>query len=139
MNRATLIQCTNSKRDETTVARCLYDESDYFVKMRNWAEAKDEPWFILSAKHGLVEPDEHLEPYDEFGLSEGQAQRIAKRLVDECVEVVDICAGKKYTQPLIPELERFGIDVVDNFSGMGIGERKAKLVELVDELQHHTL
>jgi len=56
----TLIQCTNSKRDSVALARNLYDESRYFRLMRAWAEDRGDPWFILSAKHGLVPPGELL-------------------------------------------------------------------------------
>lgn len=130
--RVTLIQCTNSKRDEPAAAKDLYDESGYFCDMRAYARAqnktrKDHQWYILSAKHGLVDPETVLEPYDEFGLSEGQAQHIAESLASYGVERAEIVAGKQYTNPLVPELERFGIDVTNNFRGQRIGERRQEL------------
>jgi len=125
----TLIQCTKSKRDEPAEAKYLYDESAYYRKMRAYAEATGRDWYILSAKHGLVTPTETLKPYDDVGLSEGQARAIAERIAQEtnCVEII---AGKKYTNPLTPELERHGVDVIELCRGMGIGERMQKLQTL---------
>ena len=135
----TLIQCTNSKRDEQSPARDLYDESDYFCKMRAWAEARNVPWFILSAKHGLLHPDTVIEPYDERGLHNGQARDIARELSNGGVGLVYLCAGKDYTDPLIPVLERSGIDVVDNFAGMRIGERRKELHKRTAEIVNGSL
>jgi len=128
----TLIQCTDSKRDTASKARDLYDESRYFRKMRAWAEWRGVPWFILSAKHGLVHPEQILFTYDERGLSTTQAHNIASKLraVDTCT--VHICAGMDYTDHLIPALECRGVDVVNHFAGERIGTREKLLVEAVE-------
>lgn len=60
-----LVGCVKSKRDEGAPAKDLYT-SDYFVKMRTYAEATGLPWFILSAEHGLISPEEWLEPYERY-------------------------------------------------------------------------
>jgi len=127
----TLIQCTNSKRDHAAPAQKLYDQSTYFNKMRAWAEYRGAPWFILSAKHGLLNPETVIEPYDERGISESQAIEIADKLADMRVDVVNITAGMDYTDALVPELEQRGIDVINHFAGQRIGERKRSLKEAV--------
>lgn len=132
MSDATLIQCTNTKRDERAFARDLYDPSAYFRKMRAWARSRGAPWYILSAKHGLVAPTDELFPYDERGLSESQAEQIATELATRGVTCVHVCAGRDYLDPLTPALEQRGIDVVDSFTGLRIGERMAKLEEASD-------
>lgn len=137
--KITLIQCTDSKRPEPAAAKDLYDESKLFRKMRAYAEAKDCPWAILSAKHGLLRPDTHIEPYDAYGLSEKQAIEIASVLSDDGVTSAEIIAGKSYTNPLTPELESKGIDVVETCRGMGIGEREQRLVTLTRKLENSTL
>jgi len=134
MTEATLITCTNAKRDRAAPARELYDESAYFRDMRAYAEARHGPWFILSAKHGLVEPSEVLEPYDAVGLSEPQAETIATDLADRGITSVHVTAGKRYTDPLTPELEAVGIDVVEVARGMKIGERRSWLQRRTTEL-----
>lgn len=58
-----LVGCVKSKRTGGAAAKDL-DTSDYFAKMRTYAESTGKPWFILSAEHGLVAPEDWLEPYD---------------------------------------------------------------------------
>ena len=130
MNKAILIQCTKSKRDEPATASNLYDESTYYCKMREYADATGHPWFILSAKHGLLDPQTYIEPYDEFGLTERQAETVAEELVDAGFDTVEVIGGKKYTNPLTPELEAEGIEVIEKCRGLSIGKRMQRLGEL---------
>jgi len=132
-NDVTLIQCTNSKRDTPALARDLYDESRYFRRMRAWAEHRGNPWYILSAKHGLVAPAEIIAPYDERGLTEEQASEISWSLHDLGVGTIHITAGRDYTNPLIPRLESFGMDVVNHFAGEPIGRREKQLCEALND------
>jgi len=139
MSKAVLVQCTDSKRDVKSKAQNLYDESTYFCKMRAYAIATGEPWFILSAKHGLVHPDTEIEPYDEFGLSVSQSQKIAEQLKLKGYDEVEIIAGNKYTGTLTPELESHGIEVIELCRGMGIGERMSRLDVLTETEKHESL
>jgi len=139
MNDITLISCTDAKRDSAAPAKDLYDESGYFCDMRAWANARGEQWFILSAKHGLVDPYETLEPYDARGLSEQQATQIARALSERDVDTVHITAGRDYTDPLTPALEAEGIDVIELCRGMQIGERRSWLQARALELVNGTL
>ena len=133
-----LIQCTKTKRDEPAKAKNLYDESQYFRKMRAYAEATGEMWLILSAKHGLVDPETVIEPYDAFGLSDQQAEEIAEAVAQQA-EYVEIIAGKKYTDPLTTELEQRGLDVIELCRGMKIGERMAHLKDKTAQLTNSSL
>jgi len=139
MNKAILIQCTKSKRDEAAMASNLYDESTYYCKMRQYADATGQPWFILSAKHELLDPKTHIDPYDEFGLTERQAETIAEELVDAGFDTVEVIAGKKYTNPLTPELEAKGIEVIEKCRGLSIGERMQRLGELIAAEQNESI
>ncbi|WP_330630518.1 DUF6884 domain-containing protein [Halocatena halophila] len=61
-----LVSCTKHKRDRSARPKDLYDESALFRKARQFAMANHEAWYILSAKHGLLEPTgDRIEPYDE--------------------------------------------------------------------------
>lgn len=133
-----LIQCVSSKTDEPKLAKELY-QGQYFDAMKRYAQACNDEWAILSAKHGLVHPEEQLTPYDEFGLSEEQAREIAQTLAWRDIETVRVIAGKKYTDALTPELEARGIDVIELCRGMLIGERVSKLQDLAREKENHTL
>lgn len=131
--QVTLISCTDSKVSDNPNkafrAKDLYMASDYFEKMRAWAEARGNPWYIMSAKHGLLAPNEIIAPYNERGISKSQAIEMALKLSGIGVKRVDVTAGRDYTNHLVPELERDGIEVVNHFSGEQIGERKRLLAE----------
>jgi hypothetical protein len=90
----------------------------------------------LSAKHGLVDPDTVLDPYDEYGLVENQCETIAEELVDMGVDTVEVIAGSAYTDPLTPALEARGIEVIELCRGLRIGNRMQKLKTLIDKEQH---
>lgn len=136
----TLIQCTNTKRGTVGAgqvfrAEDLYDESRYFRRMKEWANARGNPWYIMSAKHGLVAPGELISPYDERGISKSQAIEMALKLDGIGVDRVDVTAGRGYTRHLIPELEQDGIEVVNHFAGERIGDRERLLAEATEQLR----
>lgn len=137
MSRVVLVQCTGQKRDEPAPARDLYDESDYFVKQRTYAESVADRWFIQSAKYGLVTPNQIIEPYDVRARDLADASAWAEEVADGLTShvgrdsTVEILGGRAYADPLIPHLERCGFDVIEPLDGLRIGERKARLVEVV--------
>lgn len=138
--KAVLIQCTNEKQTEKAPAKDLYSPSPYFRLMWKWAQLKDGDVFIISSKHGLVEPDEELEPYNQFGLEKYTARDIAFELADNGYTVCSVCLGTHdYLDVLQPELEKVGISVRDQFHGMRIGERMGQLKENTRELENHSL
>jgi hypothetical protein len=62
--RIGLVGCVKSKLPYAAPARDLYTSS-LFRGARCAVERSCERWFILSALHGLVDPDQVLEPYEE--------------------------------------------------------------------------
>jgi len=133
--RVVLVQCTSAKRDEPAPARDLYDESNYFVKQREYAEAVADRWFIQSAKHGLLEPDQLVEPYDKHAKNiddpDMWGERIATTIEEKFDEaIVEILGGKRYADPLTPALEKRGFDVIEPLRGQGIGTRMSSLMDM---------
>jgi hypothetical protein len=65
--RIALVGCGSKKLDleegETAPAKDLYT-SNYFRLKREYVETCCDRWRILSAKHGLLSPDEEIEAYD---------------------------------------------------------------------------
>ncbi len=59
-----LVACSSKKLPHPTPARDLY-RGQLFKAARACVEAKGWPWHILSARYGLVDVDEVLEPYDQ--------------------------------------------------------------------------
>ena len=76
--------------------------------MRTYAETTGLPWFILSAEHGLVSPDEWLEPYERYlpytprDYRRAWGQKVAKQLEQAVGSlaglVVDVHAGAAYVE-----------------------------------------
>lgn len=106
-----------------------------FKKQRAYAEKMGVPWFILSAEHGLVAPNEWLAPYERY-LPETPAyyraawglwvasrlELLAGPLQDK---VIEIHAGSSYLDAVRPELEKRGARVVDPLHGLQMGPRLA--------------
>jgi hypothetical protein len=58
-----LIGCGKSKASEATAASELYTGC-LFRARRRYAEAQGCPWFVISAKYGLLQPNQQVAPYD---------------------------------------------------------------------------
>lgn len=70
-----LIGCVKRKLPTAAPAKDLY-VSPLFRKGRAYAERAGVPWFVLSAQHGLVGPNDVLEPYDlRLGATSRQDRR----------------------------------------------------------------
>lgn len=130
--RVALVGCASAKLKRPAPARELY-VSPLFKKASAYAEATADQWFILSAKHGLVHPDQELEPYDvklgtkEAGPIHAWGARVRFQLnewvnVSEVEEVL-LLAGGQYDiaagSPSNPAPWR----VSEPMKGMGIGHR----------------
>jgi len=127
-----LIGCVKSKLGHGATAKDLY-VSDYFVKMRGYAEATGLPWFILSAEHGLVSPEAWLEPYERYLPDTPREYRRAwgERVVAQLRQAVgplnglllDIHAGVPYVEAVEDALRGSGAHVVDQLRGLSFGRR----------------
>lgn len=131
-----LISCVATKRDEPSIPKELYT-SDYFSKMSAYAEQFHDDWWILSAKHGLLDPDgSSIPPYDEtltsatVGEKQDWAQEVYDQLEQEGlleskVKFV-IHAGQDYYGELLPLLEDHqNVSVEIPTEGLRIGKTKA--------------
>jgi hypothetical protein len=90
---------------------------------RAYAEASGSPWFILSAKYGLLEPSEFIDPYDLALKSLGSRERrvwgeevviaLRERLGSLRSVVFEIHAGAFYRDAVRPSLESEGAVLVN--------------------------
>jgi hypothetical protein len=127
-----LVGCVKSKREHGAPAKDLY-VSDYFSKMRGYAEATGLPWFILSAEHGLVRPEDWLEPYERYlpntsrdyrrAWGEHVAEQLELAVGSLAGLVVDVHAGAEYIGPLEDALSASGARVTDQLKGLSFGRR----------------
>ena len=127
-----LIGCVKTKLDHGAPAKDLYI-SDYFQKMRTYAEGAGVPWFILSAEHGLLSPEEWVEPYEKY-LPDTSAEyrrewgaKVVAQLADAVGPldevVVDIHAGAAYVASIEPALLPLGGVIVNQLEGLSFGRR----------------
>lgn len=129
-----LVSCVKTKRDEPTVPKDLYT-SAYFQKMRRYAERAHDDWWILSAKHRLLDPDgPPIDPYEETlrNASPSERREWTTEVVAEMGEeellgepvVFVIHAGKDYYEHLVPKLEAHnGVKVEIPTEGLQIGKK----------------
>ena len=62
--RVALVSCGKAKLDHPAPARDLYTGSLFRAAKKGIAAAGYDAWWILSARHHLVHPDEIISPYD---------------------------------------------------------------------------
>ncbi len=72
-----LIGCVASKLPASAPAKDLYT-SALWMKRRTYAEQSGGPWAILSAEHGLVQPDQVISPYDRYLEDESVEYRLSR-------------------------------------------------------------
>jgi hypothetical protein len=125
-----LISCAKAKLSRSAPARELYCSPAFRLK-REIAERQGTPWLILSAKHGIVRPDQIIEPYDETLTSAGVAVRRewARRVLPILLPLAStyerlVClAGHRYMEFLVPPLTDKGITVSEPLNGLRQGEQ----------------
>lgn len=119
--RVILISCAATKLDHPAPAADLYT-SPLFVKARSYAEGSGHPWFVLSARHGLVEPTTVLEPYDLklADLTPGERSAWADRVTRALFlrgfggwGVFEVHAGDSYARPLKNALAPIALDFIE--------------------------
>ncbi len=129
-----LIGCVKQKLAVPAPAKDLYT-SPLFRKGRHYAEDAGVPWFVLSAEHGLVMPEELLAPYDrrlarsDRSYRQAWGARVVDRLLDEAAPLsgrrVEVHAGSAYVEPIRQLLTQAGATVVEPLAGLKLGPRLA--------------
>lgn len=142
--RVGLVACAASKQPHAAPAADLYT-SDLFCKSMRLARLRCERVYILSALHGLLDPARVIEPYDltlndmPKHLRDAWSHRVARELQHELghnfqpIELT-VLAGRHYVETLLPELfRRYGhwLTIQRPLQGLGIGQQKARLVQLL--------
>ncbi len=128
MGRVVLIACASKKKDKADKAKYLYQSSLFQGSWRYAESLKPQKIFILSARHGLLRPDEVISPYDE-SLSNKKAaalkiwaDKVLKKLryevnLDE--DEIIFLSGINYRKHLIPYIKNYNIPL----EGLGIGKQ----------------
>ena len=126
-----LVSCVGTKQTNPAQAKDLY-QSDWFIKARAYAEAVGSCWFILSAKYGLVHPDDVIEPYEmtlnTIGVTERRdwachVQGKMDKQMPDAGRIV-VLAGKRYRDFLMDYLQTRAERVEVPMANLGIGKQK---------------
>ncbi len=128
--RVGLVGCGAKKLDHAAPARELYTGA-LFHKAATYAEATCDRWYVLSAEHGLVDPDRVLAPYDTIlpARSPEWDELVRAQLADALADVARVLlvalAGERYRTVLHPCQWPYEIPM----RGLGIGQQLAWLTE----------
>lgn len=131
-----LVSCVSQKTPYCAPARDLY-VSPLFQKARAYVLKSDSPWFILSAEHGLVHPDDVLAPYEKTLNNMGTAERRVwsqkvQSQMEQALPAADeviIFAGARYREHIEPWLRRRFASVRVPMQGLQIGKQLRWLSE----------
>lgn len=129
-----LISCTKKKQNYGCKASEMYSASDLFNKAYDYCTKKYDAVAILSAKYGLLLPNDEIEPYDlslKYMSSEEReawAERVFKQMKSRLnleVGKVYFHAGENYREHLILKLEEIRISCEAPLKNLVFGKQKA--------------
>jgi hypothetical protein len=135
-----LVACTSRKALYPGSAKNIY-RSPLFEGSRWLAEKRSERWFVLSAKHGLLNPDQMIDPYDEslYGLDEKQLGLWASKVFNQLKQFlhpgsrVVFLAGDRYRTHLEHYLADTKIESSAPLRELGIGSQVGWLQKVIRE------
>jgi len=135
-----LVACTSKKALYPSAAKDLY-RSPLFDGGRFYAEARGQSWYVLSAKYGLLTPEQKVDPYDEslHGMSELERENWAQRVYEQLSKVIPkkanivFLAGDKYRHYLQQYFKIDGRKTIAPLSELGIGRQVAWLQKFATE------
>jgi hypothetical protein len=139
MKKILIVECAKSqnKRNDTYKAKDLYN-SDLFKKNYKYAlSQKPDEIFILSSKHGLLEIDKEITPYnvDLKSLPAAKRKSWAAGVVEQLKQRADIdtdefvfLASEKYMEYITPHIKHYLVPM----RGKRIGEKLQWLNKQID-------
>lgn len=134
MKPTVLVACCGKKLEGRHAAKDLY-QSQLFQKARAWAERHGDQWFILSAKHGVLAPEDQVEAYDltlntaSREYRQAWVRRVAGQLQPMADSNLVVLAGEKYCQGWTQDFKH----VERPLKGLGIGKQLAWLTRALSQ------
>lgn len=126
MKNVYLLSCVSKKLSRPAKAKNFY-VSTWFRKAQDYIGQNE--YYILSAKYGLISPDQIIEPYEKTLNKMDTATRKlwADDVVNEIIKTIDLgtnlifLAGNRYREFVIKELKGYTVEVP--MIGLGIGQQ----------------
>jgi len=129
-----LLGCVKLKASTPQKAKDLY-VSDLFGKRRRYADQRALPWFVLSAEHGLLRPDDWVAPYDVELKAQAPSyrrvwgawviERLRRELGDLAGVRLEVHAGEAYAEALVEPATAAGATLIRPLKGLRQGEQLA--------------
>ena len=130
-----LVSCTKSKRNYSCKAFEMYSPSSFFRKAYRYATRNYDVVATLSAKYGLLLPNDIIEPYDQTlkTMKKRQRQEWAETVFQQMKERLNLSrirsayfhVGREYREHIIPMLESTGIKCIVPLEGLSFGRQLA--------------
>jgi hypothetical protein len=130
-----LISCTKKKQNHSCKASEMYSASDLFRKAYAYAVKNYNVVAILSAKYGLLLPDDEIDPYNVTlnDMSSDEVRRWSERVFAQMKNKLNLQdfdkahfhTGSKYREYLIPKLEHLGLKCAVPLKYLSIGKQLA--------------
>ena len=135
MKKIILISCVSQKLSQPSKAENLYISSLFKYNLKYAKSLNPDKILILSAKYGVVELEQTIEPYDLTlnNMRDNEIKSWADNVLIQLKKQADInsdefvfLAGVKYRKHLVRHLHKFTIPL----KGLKIGYQLQKLKEL---------
>lgn len=136
MLKIVLISCVKSKLKVPAKAEDLYTSTLFQSNLRYARHLKPDAIFILSAKHGLLDLDQIIAPYEMTlnTMTEPEKKAWSRKVLGSLQQKVDIksdmfvfLAGVNYRKYLIPELAHYEIPLEGLAFGKQLQELKRRI------------
>lgn len=130
-----LISCVSQKLPHQAKAKELYISTLFKLKLKYASSLHPDEIYVLSAKHGLLELDHEIEPYEQTlnNMRTAKIKEWANNTLQQLRSVVSLeeaefifLVGDKYRKYLLPHIRNAAIPL----KGLRIGEQLQRLKEL---------
>jgi len=128
MKRIVLIACASKKGVERALAKDLYQSWLFKMNLAYAKSLKPDLIFILSAKYGLINLDEEIEPYDKTlnKMSLLERKEWAEKVLEDLRKITSFnddefifLAGERYREFILPKIKNYHVPL----KGLGIGRQ----------------
>lgn len=132
--RIVLISCASKKLSYRARAKDIYISQLFKLNLNYAKNLNPDKIFILSAKHGLLDLDTEIEPYNKTlnKMIDEQIKQWADKIISDLEKISDLkkdeiifLAGERYRRYLIPHISNYKIPL----EGLGIGKQLKYLKE----------
>lgn len=134
-----LIGCSASKTAGAAQARDLYTGALFRLSVQ-YAEDRGLPWLVLSARYGVVGPDQVIQSYDQRLPTDYETRKLwatnaflqlrRRGVLDRPVVIL---AGQLYREFLTPRLRADSVGpVTAPLQSLGIGQQKQRLKRAIE-------